>query len=146
MSDKKIIIVDDDASILELFRDVLQGHGYTVTTFTRGWDALQFISRDHPDLVILDIMMPRVNGYEVCQIMKENAKTKHIPVIFLTALSHQEALRWAAEGGADDFLTKPCTPDRLLKHVERQLGEGEEDHDDHGQDFGENPARDQQGL
>ncbi len=140
MSNKKIIIVDDDASILELFRDVLQGHGYEVDTFTRGWEALQSISRDHPDLVILDIMMPRVNGYEVCQIMKENVKTKNIPVIFLTALSHQEALRWAAEGGADDFLIKPCTPDRLLKHVERHLEKGGEAHDDHGQDSGQNQA------
>lgn len=121
MKAKKIVIVDDDTSILELFRDVLESKGYEVKSFTRGWEALQAISRDHPDLVVLDIMMPRVNGYEVCQIIKENPKTANIPVIFLTALSHQEALRWAAEGGADDFLVKPCTPDRLLKHVSRQL-------------------------
>jgi len=121
MAGKRIIIVDDDSSILELFRDVLEGRGYQVQTFNRGWEALQSVSRERPDLMILDIMMPRVNGYEVCQIMKENPKTKDIPVIFLTALSHQEALRWAAEGGADDFLVKPCTPDRLIKHVERHL-------------------------
>lgn len=124
MSEKRIIIVDDDSSILELFRDVLMDQGYEVRTFTRGWEALQSISKEHPDLVILDIMMPRVNGYEVCQIIKENPNTKNIPVVFLTALSHQEALRWAAEGGADDFLVKPCTPDRLIKHVERHLAKG----------------------
>lgn len=124
MSAKRIVIVDDDSSILELFRDVLVGHGYVVETFTRGWEALQSVSREHPDLVVLDIMMPRVNGYEVCQIIKENPKTKDIPVIFLTALSHQEALRWAAEGGADGFLVKPCTPARLISHVERHLEQG----------------------
>lgn len=118
---KRIIIVDDDPNILELFRDVLTSQGYQVETFARGWDALQAVSREQPDLMVLDIMMPRVNGYEVCQIMKENPATREIPVIFLTALSHQDALRWAAEGGADDYLVKPCTPERLLKHVERQL-------------------------
>jgi DNA-binding response OmpR family regulator len=118
---KCIIIVDDDPNIVELFRDILQRRGYTVQTFQRGWEALQAVSRQRPDLMILDIMMPRVNGYEVCQIMKENPKTKHIPVIFLTALSHQEALRLAAEGGADDFLVKPCSPERLIRHVERHL-------------------------
>jgi CheY-like chemotaxis protein len=121
VASKRIIIVDDDPSIVELFRDILEGKGYEVQTFHRGWEALQAVSRQRPDLMILDIMMPRVNGYEVCQIMKENPKTKHIPVIFLTALSHQEALRLAAEGGADDFLVKPCTPERLIRHVERHL-------------------------
>ena len=121
MANERIIIVDDDVNILELFRDVLEGRGFAVEIFTRGWDALQQISRYQPDLVILDIMMPRVNGYEVCQIIKDNPKTQHIPVIFLSALSHQEALRKAAEGGVDDFILKPCTPERLIKHVERQL-------------------------
>ncbi len=121
MGDKNILIVDDDASILELFHDVLESAGYKVQIFTRGWEALQAVSRERPDLVILDIMMPRVNGFEVCQILKENPKTSKIPVIFLTALSHQEALRRAAEGGADDFLVKPCTPERLIKHVKRYL-------------------------
>jgi DNA-binding response OmpR family regulator len=123
-SRKKIFIVDDDANILELFRDILEGKGYAVSTFARGWEALQGVSRDRPDLIILDIMMPRVNGFEVCQILKENPKTKAIPIIFLTALSHQEALRRAAEGGADDFLIKPCPPDKLLKHVERYIASG----------------------
>jgi CheY-like chemotaxis protein len=123
MANERIIIVDDDANILELFRDVLEGRGYRVETYTRGWDALQQISRHQPDLVILDIMMPRVNGYEVCQIIKDNPKTQQIPVMFLSALSHQEALRKAAEGGVDDFILKPCTPERLIKHVERQLAQ-----------------------
>jgi len=128
VAEKRIIIVDDDPSIVELFRDILEGRGYYVQTFHRGWEALQAVSRQRPDLMILDIMMPRVNGYEVCQIIKENPKTKHIPVIFLTALSHQEALRLAAEGGADDFLVKPCTPERLIRHVERHLNiKGEEE-------------------
>lgn len=127
MARKKIIIVDDDVNILELFRDVLEGKGYQVTPFTRGWEALQAVSREKPDLIILDIMMPRVNGYEVCQILKENPKTKQIPVIFLTALSHQEALRRAAEGGADDFLVKPCPTEKLLKHVEKYLGHGKKE-------------------
>ncbi|MCK5219047.1 response regulator [bacterium] len=121
MRDKNIVIVDDDASILELFHDVLEGAGFKVQIFMRGWEALQAVSRERPDLVILDIMMPRVNGFEVCQILKENPKTRSIPVIFLTALSHQEALRRAAEGGADDFLVKPCTPEKLIKHVNRYL-------------------------
>lgn len=121
MESKRIMIVDDDAVILELFKDVLENRGYQVVVFTRGWEALQAVSRDKPDLVILDIMMPRVNGYEVCQILKENPNTKNIPVIFLSALSHQEALRRAAEGGADDYLLKPCLPDKLIKHVERHL-------------------------
>jgi twitching motility two-component system response regulator PilG len=127
MARKKILLVDDDESILELFRDVLEGKGHQVTTFTRGWEALQAVSREQPDLIILDIMMPRVNGYEVCQILKENPKTKTIPIIFLTALSHQEALRRAAEGGADDFLVKPCPPEKLLKHVDRYLGGGKKE-------------------
>jgi CheY-like chemotaxis protein len=127
MARKKILIVDDDPNILELFRDILEGKGYQVTPFTRGWEALQAVSREKPDLIILDIMMPRVNGYEVCQILKENPLTKSIPVIFLTALSHQEAIKRAAEGGADDFLIKPCPTDKLLKHIEKFLGPSRKD-------------------
>lgn len=121
MAGKRIILVDDDPGIVELFKDVLESRGYQVQTFQRGWEALQAVSRERPDLIILDIMLPRVNGYEVCQIIKENPGTKHIPVIFLSALSHQDALRMAADGGADDYLVKPCTAERLLRHVERQL-------------------------
>jgi CheY-like chemotaxis protein len=127
MARKKILIVDDDPNVLELFQDVLEGRGYQVVPFTRGWEALQAVSREKPDLIILDIMMPRVNGYEVCQILKENPKTKGIPVIFLTALSHQEALKRAAEGGADDFLIKPCPTEKLLKHVEKYVGAGKKE-------------------
>lgn len=122
MPPKKVMIVDDDPEILELFRDILEDRGYQIITYTRGWEALQGVSRDQPDLIILDIMMPRVNGYEVCQILKENPTTQKIPVIFLTALSHQEALQRAADGGADDFVVKPCPPEKLIKHVERYLG------------------------
>lgn len=132
MARKKILIVDDDVNILDLFRDLLEGRGYDVVSFTRGWEALQEVSREKPDLIILDIMMPRVNGYEVCQILKENPKTQKIPVIFLTALSHQEALRRAAEGGADDYLVKPCPPDKLFKHVERYIGPGQDKDKDKG--------------
>jgi len=121
MGTKKIIIVDDDESVLELFSAVLEKQGYKVKTFMRGWEALQFVSRELPDLVILDIMMPRVNGFEVCQILKENFKTSHIPVMFLSALSHQDAMRRAAEGGADDFLVKPCATDKLVERVAIQL-------------------------
>ena len=131
----RILIVDDDVIIVSLLSQILQRHGYAVHTAYNGEDGLTLARTLQPSLIILDIMMPGLNGYEVCQQLKANPATAHITVLMLTARGQvdertpegQLAITEQMHGfavGAADFVSKPVQATLLLKRVETLLWSG----------------------
>lgn len=115
----KILIVDDEPDLIELVRLRLESSGYDVLEAHDGQEGLDMARKDHPDLIILDIMMPKMNGYQVCrELKKEDKKT---PVMLLTAKSQESDRFWGKECGADSFVTKPFEMDHLLSTIQGLL-------------------------
>ena len=104
---KKILIVEDEESLLELESILLTTKGYLVQGVTSGVAALEAIEEEMPDLVLLDVMLPKMDGFEVCSRIKQNRETRHIPVILLTAKKTPEDVARGQEVGADHYITKP---------------------------------------
>ena len=121
MAGKRIILVDDDPGIVELFKDVLESRGYQVQTFQRGWEALQAVSRERPDLIILDIMLPRVNGYEVCQEIRAEPALQGTRILMLTAKGRETEVSKGMAMGADAYMTKPFSTKELVAKVKSLL-------------------------
>ncbi len=117
----KILAVDDEKNILRLVKVNLQKEGYEVATATTGREALQQIERDQPDLVIMDVMMPEMGGFEALREMKSNPESAEIPVIMLTAKAQDADVFKGWKSGADLYLTKPFNPQELLTFVKRIL-------------------------
>ena len=104
---KKILIVEDVESLLKLESILLTTKGYLVQGVTSGVAALEAIEEEMPDLVLLDVMLPKMDGFEVCSRIKQNRETRHIPVILLTAKKTPEDVARGQEVGADHYITKP---------------------------------------
>lgn len=126
-----ILIVDDEPHVVDLVAYSLIPERYTIIKAYSGLDALNLIYKETPDLIILDLMMPGVNGYELCQKIKENSVTKHIPVIILSAKGEVEDKLRGLKIGAEDYLTKPFDPMELEARVERMIRRAAEDQDTH---------------
>lgn len=117
----KILIVDDDEKNLELMGEILKIHGYAFETAKNGLEALEKTKEISPDLIFLDIMMPHIDGYEVCRRLKEDPSTQHIPVIIVTALADKQSKIKGLEVGANDFLTKPIDRIELIVRTKNHL-------------------------
>lgn len=117
----KILVVDDNPENIMLVRDVLELSDYQVIEARNGPQAIEMITELKPDLVLLDVNMPEMDGFQVCRILKADEHTHHIPVIMLTAQSDIDSRVQGIEAGADDYLTKPYSPRELLARVERTL-------------------------
>ncbi len=117
----KILLVDDIAINLELQKAYLQGAGYEVVMAMDGEEALRKVYTESPDLILLDIMMPKKNGYEVCRILKNDPTTRFIPIIMVTALKDIEDKIRGIEAGADDFISKPFNKTELMVRVRSLL-------------------------
>ena len=117
----KILIVDDDVTNRDILTTRLESAGYEIAEAVNGEEGVNLAQQMPPDLIILDVMMPKVDGLLACRILKANEKTKGVPIVMLTARSQQmEELRgW--ESGADEYLTKPCDHQRLLAVVAQFL-------------------------
>lgn len=113
----RILVVEDEADLLEAIRFNLERHHYTVMTATDGQAAIDVATRERPDLVLLDLLLPRVNGRDVTVALKNNPATKAIPIIMLTALSAENDVVLGLQIGADDYVTKPFSVDVLLARV-----------------------------
>ncbi len=122
MGRKKILIIDDEPAILLVSRRRLEANGYEVITAAGGKEGIEKATTCEPDLILLDIVMPGLDGYEVCKILKNSKKTREIPVIIFTASSpHDDSGERAIELGAAGYLTKPFESDDLLSIIERSF-------------------------
>src|SRR5690606_10953030 len=118
---EKILVVDDDLDSLKLIGLMLQRNGYEVIAANAGNQAIAKAANERPDLIILDVMMPDMNGYEVCRRLRKNADTKGIPIIMFTANTLIDDKVAGFEAGADDDLTKPTHPAELASRVKAIL-------------------------
>ena len=116
---KKILVVDDERHIVRLVEVNLQRAGYDVVSAYDGVEALEKITAEKPEMIILDVMMPRMDGFEVLKELRGNAETKDIPVIMLTAKAQDADIFKGWSSGVDSYLTKPFNPRELLAFVER---------------------------
>jgi len=122
---RRILIVDDNPDSLTIMRGILEPRGYQVSTAGSGKAALENILQAKPDLVLLDVMMPEMSGFEVLQRIKEDVNTARLPVILVTAKTHDEDVLNGYQYGADYYITKPFTAKQLVYGVELVLGKGE---------------------
>ncbi len=121
MSKGKILVVDDEVNITQILEFSIGAEGYEVLTASNGEEAIDRARREQPDLVILDIMMPRIDGYEACRILKTNPLTKNIPVVLLTAKGRDIDKRLGYEVGATDYIVKPFSPNKLIARIQELL-------------------------
>jgi len=119
---KRIVLAEDEPQIAKLVEFKLMKEGYQVTWKENGEEALEAIKRERPDLILLDIMMPVMDGYEVLRQIKEDEKLRDIPVIMLTARAQERDVVKGIDSGAEDYIIKPFHPAELLSRVKRILG------------------------
>ena len=118
---KTIMVVDDEKDLVEAIKLKLNAEGYNVVEAFDGQEALDILRKKRPDLILLDIMMPHLNGYQVCREIKKDAKLKQIPVLMLTAKAQESDKFWGLETGADDYITKPFEFESLIESIKKHL-------------------------
>ena len=114
---KKVLIVDDDPVMVKMLETRLKANGYEVSAVTEATDGLQIAMDTLPDLVILDVMMPIINGYNFCRLLKADEKGRNVAIILLTSRNEIEDIKTGFEMGADAYLTKPINIDKLLDTI-----------------------------
>jgi two-component system, OmpR family, alkaline phosphatase synthesis response regulator PhoP len=118
---KRILVVDDEIYIVHILEFSLTMEGYQVLTASDGEEALSVIEQERPDLVVLDIMMPKLDGYEVCRRLRQDEQFQNLPVILLSAKGRPIDREAGLEAGADDYITKPFSPRKLLEKMRELL-------------------------
>ncbi len=118
----KILVVDDEVYILHILDFSLGAEGFEVITANNGELAIEKAKQEKPDLIVLDIMMPVLDGYETCRRLKRASETKTIPVVLLTAKGRDVDKRLGYEVGAVDYIVKPFSPNRLIERIQEILG------------------------
>ncbi|MEW5895406.1 MAG: response regulator [Candidatus Omnitrophota bacterium] len=121
MGKKRILVIDDDMTILRILEAKMGEAGYEVVCVNSPLEGLIIARREQPDIIILDIIMPEMNGYDVLKCLKEDPSTQNIPVMMLTIRSMETDVQKGLEMGADDYITKPLQTALLLKRMERLL-------------------------
>ena len=119
---KKILIVDDEQDIVESLKFVLEAENFNCYTADNGEDGLRLAKELVPDLIILDVMMPKINGYKISRLLKYDAKYKNIPILMVTARSQEEDKLIGEETGADEYITKPFDLNEVVEKVKQYLG------------------------
>lgn len=116
-----VMVVDDSVTLREMIADLLKGRGLNVTVASDGVEALEQIKANRPDLVVLDIVMPRMNGYEVCRRLKSDPKTQSLPVVMCSSKSEEFDRYWGMKQGADAYIAKPFHPQELVGTIKQLL-------------------------
>ena len=130
MDSKKILIVEDEFDILKLIEFNLKKEGFDVIAVSDGESAIKEVRSNKPDLILLDLMLPGIQGLDVCRIIKSNQETKETPIIMVTAMGQEEDIVKGLETGADDYITKPFSIkvliDRVNAFLKRSIEVGED--------------------
>lgn len=119
---KRILVVDDEMYIVNILDFSLESEGFRVQSAANGEEALRMAVDDTPDLIILDVMVPKIDGFDVCRALKAKEETKHVPIILLTAKDRDADRKKGEEVGCDAYMTKPFSPSRLIERVRELLG------------------------
>lgn len=117
----KVLVVDDEPHIVRLVSFTLKKHGYEVVEAVDGFAAIDLAEKEQPDLILMDVMMPVMNGYDTCRRLRENERTCEIPVVMLSAKSQKAEVEAGMASGALDYITKPFTPKDLVAEVSRVI-------------------------
>lgn len=117
----KILIAEDERDIRDLVAFTLRFAGHEVFAASNGEEAVELASKVNPDLILMDVRMPRMTGYEACKVLKANAQVKDIPVVFLSAKGQESEIQQGMEAGAEEYLLKPFAPDQLTIRVKAIL-------------------------
>ncbi|MCP5095814.1 MAG: response regulator [Chloroflexi bacterium] len=117
----KILVVDDDPNLRVLLRQMLEFRGFDVVEAEDGWDALAKVEKAVPDVIVLDVMMPEIDGIEVCKQLRSRPETVNLPIIMLSGKVHRSAVEEGLQAGADKYLCKPIPLAELIKHVREVL-------------------------
>ena len=120
---KKILVIDDEQDLVELIKMRLETSGFEVVVAYDGQEGLTKAKKESPDLIILDLMMPKIDGYKVCRMLKFDEKYKKIPIILFTARAQESDKKTGQEVGADAYITKPFEPQVLLEKIKELLEE-----------------------
>ena len=123
----RILVAEDEKDIRELIAFTLRFAGFEVLLAANGVEALEIAEREQPDLIILDVRMPKMTGYEACRHLKESPQTQAIPVVFLSAKGQEAEIQQGLESGAEEYILKPFAPDDLTAQVRdilRRVGRG----------------------
>jgi len=123
MKKNRILVVEDEESLLKLESILFASKGYAVTGVRDGKSALAAIAADRPDLVVLDVMLPDLDGFEICRLIKENAESRLLPVIMLTAKKSSSDFERGRLAGADAYITKPFKSVKVLEVIEGLIGQ-----------------------
>jgi DNA-binding response OmpR family regulator len=121
MNPKKILVVDDEVDLVKTIQFALETEGYQVLVSYSGEDALNKSREENPDLILLDIMLPKLDGYKVCRLLKFDEQYKHIPILMLTAKTQQKDRLLGMETGADEYITKPFDMEALTAKIKAYL-------------------------
>lgn len=116
---KKILLVEDEKNIILGVKTCLEVADYSVVVVEDGEKAIAAAAKEQPDLILLDLMLPKTNGFQVCQQLKTMEETKHIPIVVLTAKTTEEDKERAMQTGADSYMTKPFRPEELWQEIKR---------------------------
>jgi CheY-like chemotaxis protein len=117
----KILIAEDERDIRDLVAFTLRFAGHEVFTAANGEEAVDLAPKVNPDIILMDVRMPRMTGYEACKVMKQNPDLKDIPVVFLSAKGQEAEIQQGLDAGAEEYLLKPFAPDQLTSHVKAIL-------------------------
>lgn len=119
---KHVFIVDDEQPVIDLVKEVLMGAGYNVDGFPDGESMIKALSKSTPDIILLDIKLPGMDGYKVCKTLKANPHMQDLKICFLSAKTTPEDVRKGIECGADDYITKPFSNSQLIAKVRELIG------------------------
>ena len=125
MTKKKILLVDDSQTVLLLHRMMLSDRGYELLTARDGQEAVEKALAERPDIIFMDVIMPRMSGYEACRAIRDRAETRHIPVIMVTTRGEPHSVEQGYASGCTDYITKPFNGDELMARLRSHLKEAE---------------------
>jgi len=126
---KRILVVDDEPNLVLLVEARLKASGYEVLSASDGLTALEMAKREKPDLIILDLMLPKMDGFKVCGLLKKDFRYKKIPILLFTARAQDTDRQMGIEAGAEAYITKPFEPEKLLSKIKELIGNNTATHE-----------------